>query len=960
MSLPPELLNRVNKELKFKVDKALGEIQRLRSLSRLEKEVQNVTTQKLSDAKDQLKSLQSIAEKQAEKASVVERTAAVLSRESEKLKGQFYTLQVNLKDLEQKVSVCDKTTQDAKKRLIVAEESSANNEQTIAQWIEENRTTNWATSLASRALAEGDARIKELRRDAELLKTQVRQVEDTVAEERATTAEIEREIQEARDSRIRLERDKREVMVQITESQTRQTEADIRSDELARKAKELQLSLAQKRAELEQTRIELKSLEDAGRSEERSVAKVEAEKNRLAQAIQKEIASFESLDAQIRVTEAETMVAVCQKGKRHHELKMLRQSLLDQTAKLDSLLSRRAELEIQLKELECTTGDSTLEEKANNALLRAYESELAQLSRAVERGWDLIQTNIRERRADCEVMDSVSTEISSIRKLLRQKSDRESVLTERIAELVKVCEVVDNEMDATKQKIAEVSAAEQENQSSIRQERREQIEILKRELDEWERTVRQNQRSVDFARSALRKNTDDSCGICDIARDLQRDVDQLTIEIQSLFTELESLAIEKMSVAEKGENAFWLLETAKQKAANLAHGLTEAMDEVHLLEAHRKVEDSRLESEREGKLIELHAHEEDRRRMNRRLAAASQQTSLLQSRYEDLMRGLQQKVITEPEDQKATDLKGGLMTPEEIEARHILQRAVERERLMETGNSLDDQIVQLEQKNAQLDKLIGRMRDSVQQDHLLLTTGSPEALLLLESGNGALRETVEQELAEENKVLLEIRESLLESDQQRKSQYIEEGAHWENVCHALSQRLNSALREYDEKVQELKELREQKDKVVAVCRGLERKLALNGTCRDPLTNVDSKHRLSMMVLEKQRTLQSNPIGLQRLKLTAAFESFDGLLREATRRISRVATVSRNTGCYFTFRSLCDKYGLEIPSTGGSGEIPVGARASSQHDPLRKGDRKATKSLVVAAQKLAINGNARIR
>ncbi|CUG91584.1 Hypothetical protein, putative [Bodo saltans] len=970
MSLPPELLNRVNKDLKVQLDRNQAELQRLASVTRLEQEVYQVTQQKLREAKQQFTQVQALTDTTSLKVRDEERASKLEAREVARLQQETESKQHRARDLLQKIEASERKVNEYRSQIGAAEEISTQNEEGISKWIEENRATVAATSQGSQILAAGDIRIKNLRREVELLKVQTRQMEEASSAQNAETTELRKETDDAIQRRLADEREALRVRSQIADTLAREEEIRMRKENHQRKMGELELALVNKRLEMDAVRQQLADEDNGISKQQRLATSLESKKNQVALALVREAAALEEVEAQARLHEVEETVLHGTISKKRKELAAQLDILAQQNARMQKAEMQRQKLEAELKSMVEDTTTADQEEQQTSRMLRHYAAELQVVSAAEERGRRRLQEEIASHRKDSEATDDVAQQLSLLRRTLRGQNEKEQVLGNRAQQLAAVTSAIDKEIEDVKAKIAIEIAKQAELGVEVRNAKKAQIEELREELAEWDRVVRQSKAAVDQARSMLGKDHRASEDIAHITAELEQEMKELAVDISRFQDELQTLAVRKADVSNTAESVFWQAENAKAKVAAQSKGLTSQLLDLGALEAQGRVEEMRLEGEQEARKIELHSQEEDRRRMQRRYQSASSQLELLRSRYTDLMTTMQTRLDREAADKNidpvfegkvatsSQPLEDAFADPEEIEARHVLLRALERDKLLNYGNSLDDQIVRVEKQLSALNKAVTSLRNAVQADHHLLVDAS-RALrnngaqmqlevasrsgegtmlvegnpLLLLQGIGLDAESLQSlvgDAQEEETFLQAIRDAFDEDSRQKTHALEDEVISWNSELQDKAAKLVEARAVENQLHAKLVAATEEKAQLLEGLRCLQRQ-ALHELQVDHKSglSLDARHRLFRTMLDKQRNVQSTSTGLDRTRQQHQRDALDAAVSRFQKAVVRVSSNERQDHCYFTFRQLCDKYGLAVSAIPAS-DAPRSAAGTRAH------------------------------
>jgi hypothetical protein len=993
MSLPPELLNRVNKDLKAQLDRNQAELQRLASVSRLEQEVYRVTQQKLSEAKQQFTQVQNLTDTTSLKVREEERASKLEGREVSRIQQETEAKQSRARDLLQRLQASERKVSDVKAQIASAEDVSAQNEEGISKWIEENRATVAATSQGSQILAAGDVRIKTLRREVELLKVQTRQMEEASAAQSAETTELRKEADEAIQRKLADEREALRVRSQIADTLAREEEIRLRKESHLRRAAELQASLDAKKLEMDAARQHLAEEQAGTTKQQRAASALEAKKNQIALMLVREQAALEEAEADARLLEVEDTVLHGTISKKRKELIAQQEILAQHTARMQKIEFRRTQLEAELKDTVNDTATADDEEQQTARMLRHFSAELQAASAAEERGRRRLQEEIANHRRDSEATDSVAQQLSTLRRSLRAQHEKEEAIQSRAAQLAAVASAIDAEIDEVKSKIAVEGAKLAELGAEVRNAKKAQIEELREELAEWDRAVRQSKAAVEQARTMLGRDHRTSESIATVTAELEREMKEVALDISRFQDELQSLAVRKADASNMAESIFWQAENAKAKVAAQSKGLTSQLLDLGALEAQGRVEEMRLDGEQEARKVELHSQEEDRRRMQRRYQSATSQLELLRSRYTDVMTAMQTRLDREALDKdldpvfegkfatSSQPLEDAFADPEEIEARHLLLRALERDKLLTYGNSLDDQIVRVERQSNALTKALSSLRNAVQADHhllvdatrairnnghvttmqlevpsrsgdgVLVVEGNP---LLLLQGIGLDAESMQflvGDVHEEEEFLASIRDAFNEDSRQRTAALEEEVVSWDTEVQDKAMRLTEAKSEQIRWEARLEEVLGDRTRLLETLRSLQRQvhLELQGDHKNGLT-LDARHRLVRTLLDKQRNVQSTATGLERTRLQQLHDAIGAATTRFQKAVARVSSNERQERCYFAFRKLCDKYGLPVGAA--PTLAPPATRGAATVSPLPADtSRPASRAFVSAMREL---------
>ncbi|KPA86025.1 hypothetical protein ABB37_00303 [Leptomonas pyrrhocoris] len=425
----------------------------------------------------------------------------------------------------------------------------------------------------------------------------------------------------------------------------------------------------------------------------------------------------------------EAHLAGC-KGRRHAEEHFLHQqrreldhivnlceektSLLEVAkARHTALVEARALLD---KQLEFDTPSSAALRNLILSLSRQKDLLEDRLERAQVRLAEAIQLFVQEGRKGDQV-NEVLAEKQKNWKALSESQDT----TEREVHLLKQrCAQLEDVLSEQRALLPSMQTLAQEQRAQRQESRLRDIEQLRAALLRSRREHQQLLQGVTTLRSSLyrsRKSLENG------------DVSQSTIieELRLLDGEVAALEQEQRTTTEAQRSAAAQFEQANvtlqslMKAADVQVGvLKEAAGVESFLRAEVQIKEEQIQAEMQGRLVELHLHENELHELNEELQRHSKKLGLLRLRYDEVMASLaraSQKPLNEEQSDASLSLPSlkpvaASSNPETVHAHLLLRRSFEREQLMQRGNYLDLRLVALDRETSTLRHMLDGLRAS--------------------------------------------------------------------------------------------------------------------------------------------------------------------------------------------------------------------------------------------------------
>jgi hypothetical protein len=239
-----------------------------------------------------------------------------------------------------------------------------------------------------------------------------------------------------------------------------------------------------------------------------------------------------------------------------------------------------------------------------------------------------------------------------------------------------------------------------------------------------------------------------------------------------------------------------------------------------------------------------------------------------------------------------------------LQAKHLLQRAAERNELQELGNSLDQTLVAKEKELRQLDDALRLFRGQLDGCRQMIAAGHADMLIegydrRAEDEQATFLRGLRQEFEEENQLQTEkLRAELLLASVE---------------VAEMDQTLARAREEHRQRIHEAAKGLEQKAELTSTLRQLLRQLQAieKDTSEASRVNV----ALAQTMLFKQRSVGAKSPVLYKALVDS--DASKDRLSNLTRQLQeRIAVLSRRLGTdelYFAFRCKCDRYGLATSS-----------------------------------------------
>lgn len=189
-------------------------------------------------------------------------------------------------------------------------------------------------------------------------------------------------------------------------------------------------------------------------------------------------------------------------------------------------------------------------------------------------------------------------------------------------------------------------------------------------------------------------------------------------EIAALEQEQRITAEEERKAVLQFEQATVTLQSLMKAADTNVGVLKETAGMESFLRAEVQIKEEQIQAEMQGRLVELHLHENELHGLGEELQRNCKKLSLLRMRYEEVMASLaraSQKPLNEEKDGvllplPALDTVPAAVNPETVHAHLLLRRSFEREQLMQRGNYLDLRLVALDRETSTLRLMLDGMR----------------------------------------------------------------------------------------------------------------------------------------------------------------------------------------------------------------------------------------------------------
>lgn len=253
-----------------------------------------------------------------------------------------------------------------------------------------------------------------------------------------------------------------------------------------------------------------------------------------------------------------------------------------------------------------------------------------------------------------------------------------------------------------------------------------------------------------------------------LLRELTDEEEARKSEINRLHVDLAKYAEEKQRVAEVAEGLHWRVVDWKRRTDTTKSVVRDTLLDQAALEQEIREREALIQSEINGYLVELHAHQDDVHRLNKRFNETSHRLGLLRSRHDDMLAAMKRQMVAgasdlgdpsstqmlqiqdsaksglshalalannDNSDNNAIATVGGdvtdISTVEELQARAFMQRALIREQLQEKGDFLDRAIVASEKQLRRVSVALEKLEKSVAEgrERILSGEGDPDGIL---------------------------------------------------------------------------------------------------------------------------------------------------------------------------------------------------------------------------------------
>jgi hypothetical protein len=880
MSLPDELLNRRNKDLKEKIQVLHANHARNVNALQLERDVLRVTDSKLSEARTQMASLQDVLDRRQQAAGDESSYVSKLKAEVEKVKSTLTAIKVKYSDISKKVAFVEKEFDGRKHLLADAENKRSELENLMITWAGDNALTGEAKRMADGVLKSRVQQLRDLQKEADSKLTIIRAVEEAMWEEATTTDQIRADVLATRRTVEMLEIEKHEAYIQLQQAVTREEAAGENKRIAQEKASFIRENIDVKKRELAQVAAEL----EAQRSLERQTLAARGTADTLRQRAEAKLRAARDAmtdeERQCEDLEREAQLAEIDLAN-FTRTRQERLSALSETSdKLEKLMKRLAELaDEERKAIEDGLGNDasvTALQREQEQMLRFLYSQIMELDSASQRGRHLLQIQKQEQMEVVAETENITNEMALLQratgKVISQEHQLKATL-KAITDASASIEIQGSEVEAL---LHEEAMKRNEANSEVRAALKVRIVELREDLSHLERDTTQGKRAVEelavFLRREGRSMGDEQSLLDELINEEQRSI----AEINHLNSDLVKLSEEKQKVAETAEGLHWKVVELQRRTDDKKGLVRDALLDQAAIEQELRERDMIIQSEINGTLVELHAHQEDEHRLKTRYNDANHRLTLLRSRHEDLLSAMKRRVAVGASDisvemgvgggatsssdtlyiQAAKDGLTGALTLftgdedegtigyggdaddltsiEELQARAFMQRALVRERLQDRGDYLDRAIVSSEKQLRRVTTALEKLEKSVADGRTRILAGGDDVddvYFGIEPNHNNLQ--IEYQ-TNNNGVLVPFTNNNDEVtrilDEQRQNDLLAQIHMYEDGIHSLDESLHQArveesevygvLREEEQKLEEARSTKQQlQRRLVEVSRG---------------------------------------------------------------------------------------------------------------------------------------------
>ena len=957
MSLPPELLNRVNRDLSAKVQAAAADLARAKSLAQMNRDVLREAMAQLTTAKAQYSALQGVLDANKEALRQEEEKLTVTRRQSEKAASSVSELQNRIADLMTKVTSVDTQLGTRRVTLKEAEDERAQMEEAMLAWLADNAVAGEATAMADGEMKASQALCKRLQEQADGLQVKIRLTENAVWEGSIGLDHVRAEASAMRQQQEELTAEVARVRTQLAQLAERAAAVDEQQAFLKDQAVAAEEKIAAEKARRDELRREADAANNAVQQTLLSRGQRDATRGRSSKTLADAQALLREEERRCEELEIQLRVAA-------EEARRMGHQLADMTQHRDTIAERCGRYEAKLVDLRTQYAAAMAahaegsEEAVDVDAIRAQrEKELAELEAALSRGRHMLQQRRREMILTAHGTEEATDRYGQMQRHLAEAKTRHHSLAAALQNLTAAADTIDEEAGAIAAQISVEKTRFSEANAELRREYHSRIAALREELAAHEKLNLRARKSVEAAQSAARLAAKGLDAENDLAASLEEDKAAAAREINALITELEGLAIEKERAGSHAEGLHWQLEGMRQQAEALKGELVGQHQEQEQTALAMRAHELSTKATIDGLRVTLHAHQEEKSKMAIRLNAIAQRSALMQSRYEDMMATLERRVYgPEGADGKGVAAGGTLaitngdgppsssfpssdaaaaarteVTPEGMQAHLLIGRAAEREGLQQRGDGLDSAIVAAEKDLRQLTTAVAKLQEAYSSGRSLVREGhSADAVVFGLLGGASSSSSAS---GHQSAPLL-----LLTDAPSREEEALVAFAR-ARVAESDAEALRAQLLEWDEKLREasahLGDCRAQEERVGrtyaavtsrlgelrAQCAAKERQFAEIGREVDREALQCEKSR--SVAFQKQAALLKKRQGTQALAQVVGEDN----IAEAVRRLLRAAS-SHSPQCYYAFRTLSDTYGLPVDVPSAFGASPEALTATA--------------------------------
>lgn len=798
LPVPENMLNRRNAQLYQRLLALQSDLHEKRSAVRMEvgmiedaKTRAAMANRSLVLLRKQQSDTMAASEKDREKLTAV-------SVEVERLTQSLTALNAQIGGGQKQTSLIALQVDDARAKLKAVEEEGQRLEETVAEWVRENRETAAAEETAQIVMSKIASAVKHRLEKCNAISAACHALQNDFEDERDAAMQLRHQV-------AAMKEQTQSNTIEVANLQSRIAELEnvtVSLDEAIAIKAQIINTVAQQAEQMKQSRnefrVRLEKEAQAVAVMERLDHESKGRKDGFSTKCREQELRCRDMEESAKSAERTVDATFLHKLKLENALQSQREELTNMTERLRDLERLRENVLYSEKKVSSELDSVKKADVSVSALQTVSAIRLHAAAERFERSKQHLRTMINKAQTAALGTNKLNEMIMRCQKRMLASVTELRAREEAVRLDEKVVEMAD-QVDKAAAQLAYAKGLNVDDPEVIRRRAllKERIAALEAEEEMVAKEHAERDRAV---RGVSRRLSAETTAGNFLQADVQKAVGEnkaVETENEAFYSELDELIHARQSRASMVESLWAKVNAAEQQLAASSATTAEAANVRIQMERDAAQRLAQIEADKATLQHMLNSQENDRHRTAMRLREMNDTIEMLTARYNAVVHLLQVRVAGGVDEVGAAAQITDAMSAEEMQARVMMQRTAQREELQSRGDALDQQICAVEREVFLLEKALGHAREHVMDFAALEAPPELDAawqvVLRVESERRA-----NEQAAELQEKIAQIEQRMQDADRHAQSEY--------QKYAAMAEALDAAREEHTVLTRELRTL----------------------------------------------------------------------------------------------------------------------------------------------------------